>query len=466
MATPRPRRARSTAQKRECPLCRLESRRFSCKKCVRETVSAGQSRLRQAEATHAKLEQELAALIDRVRSAKIGDLDDGSAALFAPKSLPRAQKAQNARVRRRVEIARKRLDARKARLRQLQSAFKRQRERLRPARASAAHRSGSPPGSAARGNSPLQSPRSAVQIAIEQQRAELKSLRTQLVTVQRDKVDRLLQCYPVRVKDRDHCTIVGLLLPDNTQFLHQRITPENANRIAMALGYIVFVVCQIAKYLSVPLLHPMSFHGPQSYVVECGRSERKLRLAAREGNELRDALQLLDANIMELCHRSGISEEQLRRYKLLPNMLLLMQSIELRITLRRTSPIHTLDMKRVEQTPPVSPKNAKGTMSASAAKAVLATVSQTRSLIHKFAVGALRVAGLTASNGSLSSTPQKDAKDAKVHAFDTKVSPQTSALGADDTQLTFEEETPQIQETDDDFCLVDLVTDKPAEEAS
>lgn len=121
------------------------------------------------------------------------------------------------------------------------------------------------------------------------------------------KVDQLLTLYPIRRKDEESCSIVGIRIPDKCQLIGKRnlkvsnrylhalstveLTDSNKERICTAFGYVIHVTnilasgsrllslpCEIillSGYLYVPLANELVFFSSKSYVVDRSRADVK-----------------------------------------------------------------------------------------------------------------------------------------------------------------------------------------------
>jgi len=108
------------------------------------------------------------------------------------------------------------------------------------------------------------------------------------------------------------------------------LTDSNAEIVQTALGYVVFVTKMMAKYLSIPLPHEMVYHGSTSYVVDRARPTKRLYFSKENKAEFNAALRLLDTSIVDLCRQACVAEDQISRYRLLPNLIKLSELVSLK----------------------------------------------------------------------------------------------------------------------------------------
>eukprot|EP00466_Bigelowiella_natans_P008042 jgi/Bigna1/87939/estExt_fgenesh1_pg.C_260048 len=153
------------------------------------------------------------------------------------------------------------------------------------------------------------------------------------------KIEQLLQFYPIRTKDQDSCSIIGIPLVDKAHLLE--LTTSNEKRVSTALGYTVHITKMIAKYLCIPLPYEMVFHGSSSYIIDKGRLKRRFYFSKKE--EFRTALGLLDISITDLCRKACVAEDQISRYRFLPNILKLIELVSLRRVFQPQPPTNFAD---------------------------------------------------------------------------------------------------------------------------
>jgi hypothetical protein len=179
-------------------------------------------------------------------------------------------------------------------------------------------------------------------------------------------VEGLISLYIIKRVSDSECSICNITIKDDFELINYDNNIENNQSIAAALGYIVFVLLKIANYSNNYLPYPMIFHASHSTIYYHSKSnhsntsttlntggssnsvhssdsnnihntyenEYVLRLESNtieDIEQFRRAIFLLSHNIISLCLQCGVSNEQLKTFHLLPNMLLLLQAVQLNL---------------------------------------------------------------------------------------------------------------------------------------
>jgi hypothetical protein len=200
----------------------------------------------------------------------------------------------------------------------------------------------------------------------------LGELNKAIVKLQKHHVETLLSNYVIKRVSGSSCSICSLTLPDDCEYIeYDNNNPENNETVAAALGYLVFVLQQISKYLDCYLPYQLTYFASNSFITYQANNDDKnhinntknsvntnfiiksftsissntadtnindhkynLRMnssASQNLEQFRRAIFLLAHNINYLALYTGVDMQQLKLFHLLPNTLLIIQAIQLNI---------------------------------------------------------------------------------------------------------------------------------------
>jgi hypothetical protein len=172
---------------------------------------------------------------------------------------------------------------------------------------------------------------------IEHYRHHCRELHNKLHLTRKQRIEHVLQLYPIRRKDEYRCSVNGLSLVDDTDRLS---SIDHVAHVSSVMGYIVMFMHIISQYTAVKLPYDMRYAGSNSYISDTYINGSKRYYLTYEHTDyalFRKAVNMLGTNIQFLCMHHGVTNELRSTSYLIPNLLLLIQSIQLDLKSRTSN---------------------------------------------------------------------------------------------------------------------------------